>query len=399
MTVVKIFTFLGLIAAVIQAQSVIVAGPAEPIVFVGTEDDPISTFAPRSTSPAALINLGGAISGPNGGMVTNIKYAFTGVARVNFQVPMPPNYLVMSPSTGTTPATVHVSLNQDAVRNLAPGAYFLQAVFTTVDQTPVSTAGVTVDLFINYPPDPKIAAVVDTASYGSTISPGQIISIFGTHLAPSLYALPLYSTGHYPTTAFEAYPSTLGGTTITFDGIPAPLIYVSPTQVNALVPYEVAGKKTASMIVTRYGEVSPPFQESIANTAPALFTARKSGTSQGAILQFDSATSVSLNSSSNPAASGTAIELFGTGQGVWSPSVTSGTVSDKATAFTTLPVSVTIAGKPAQVLYVGSSPGQVWGLLQVNAVIPDGVPPGPQPVVLKVGDTDNSQQKVTIAIK
>ena len=79
--------------------------------------------------------------------------------------------------------------------------------------------------------------------------------------------------------------------------------------------------------------------------------------------------------------------------------MSSGTVSDKATAFTTFPVSVTIAGKPAQVLYAGSSPGQVWGLLQVNAVIPDGVPAGQQPVVINIGDTDNTQQKVTIAIK
>ncbi len=95
----------------------------------------------------------------------------------------------MSPTSGTTPASVQVGLNPDVVRTLAPGAYFLEPFFSTVDQTPVSTAGVSVDLLIAYPPAPKIAAVVDTASYGSAVSPGQIVSIFGTHLAPSLFAL------------------------------------------------------------------------------------------------------------------------------------------------------------------------------------------------------------------
>lgn len=63
------------------------------------------------------------------------------------------------------------------------------------------------------------------------------------------------------------------------------------------------------------------------------------------------------------------------------------------------PVSLTIGGKPATLLYVGASPYQVWSLLQVNAIVPTDTDSGQQPVVLTIGQNDNSQQRVTIAIK
>ena len=63
------------------------------------------------------------------------------------------------------------------------------------------------------------------------------------------------------------------------------------------------------------------------------------------------------------------------------------------------PVSLTIGGLPATILYAGSAPFKVSGVLQVNAVVPDGVDSGPQPVVLTIGERNNSQQQLTVAVQ
>jgi uncharacterized protein (TIGR03437 family) len=63
------------------------------------------------------------------------------------------------------------------------------------------------------------------------------------------------------------------------------------------------------------------------------------------------------------------------------------------------PVSLTIGGKPATLLYVGAAPYEVWSVLQVNAVVPNDAGSGQQPVILMIGANDNSQQQVTVAIK
>ena len=65
----------------------------------------------------------------------------------------------------------------------------------------------------------------------------------------------------------------------------------------------------------------------------------------------------------------------------------------------TAPVTVTIGGQTARQLYIGPAPYRVFGMLQVNAVIPEGVESGNQPVVLAVGDRDNSAQHVVIAVE
>jgi len=64
-------------------------------------------------------------------------------------------------------------------------------------------------------------------------------------------------------------------------------------------------------------------------------------------------------------------------------------------------VSVTIGGQPAQLLYAGTIGGMLssWSVLQVNAVVPNGLSTGPQPVVLKIGANDNSQQNVTVGVQ
>jgi uncharacterized protein (TIGR03437 family) len=85
--------------------------------------------------------------------------------------------------------------------------------------------------------------------------------------------------------------------------------------------------------------------------------------------------------------------------GVWNPAVPDGTINLVATKFSAQPLSLTIGGKPATIYYAGSAPYEVWGTLQVNALVPTGIGSGPQPVVLTVGQSDNTTQGVTVAVQ
>ncbi len=191
-------------------------------------------------------------------------------------------------------------------------------------------------------------------------------------------------------------------TTVTFGGVPAPLLYISPTQINAVVPYLVT---SYPVVVTHNGKSSAEFPVPYAQTAPAIFTVAPNGRGPGAIQNIDPQTgAVTLNSADNPAPRGSTIVLYGTGAGsLWTQIPPDGTI---VTDVLTPPYyrivnldSFTIGGQPAKVLYAGAAPGQVSGVFQINAVIPDGAGSGPQPVVVTIGGSDNSQQGVTVAVQ
>jgi uncharacterized protein (TIGR03437 family) len=171
---------------------------------------------------------------------------------------------------------------------------------------------------------------------------------------------------------------------------------VSPGQINTVVPYSVAGQKTLNVILTRYFQTSATFTVPLNDTAPGIFTATQNGSGQGSILNYPSYT---YNGADNPAPQGSVIEMFATGAGAWNPPAPDDVITLFEGGFTGQPVSLTIGGQPARIYYAGSAPYQVWGMLQIIAYVPNGIGSGPQPVVLTVGQQDNSQQKVTVAIQ
>ena len=79
--------------------------------------------------------------------------------------------------------------------------------------------------------------------------------------------------------------------------------------------------------------------------------------------------------------------------------VIAGNIGLAARPFTAKPVSLTIGGQPSRLIYAGAAPYQSLGMLQINAYVPEGIGPGPQPVVLKVDNVDNTQQQAMIAIR
>lgn len=185
---------------------------------------------------------------------------------------------------------------------------------------------------------------------------------------------------------------------MTFNGVAARLLYVSPGQINAVVPYAAAGRATAEVAVSYFNSplrTSPSLFVPMADTAPAILTPSQNGSGQGSIIHYPDNR---YNNADNPALPGAIVTLYATGEGEWDDSVADGSIGIAARDFVNKPVSLTVGGQSARILYAGAAP-YLRGVLQVNAQLPEGIASGPQPVVLKIGEADNAEQRVTIAIR
>jgi trimeric autotransporter adhesin len=321
---------------------------------------------------------------------TPLSFKYIGI-RSNAPVP---NFIVVSPASGTAPTNIGLSINPNVVAYMQPGPYGVQVLFRTTGESP-PYANAVVELTVLPPPPPVITSIVNSASLQPSISPGAMASIFGANLGTP----PI--SGHFNDSGL--YPTTLGNTTVTFNGTAAPLLYVSTTQINAVVPYELAGQKTVSVIVAHDSVASPAFSLPLTATSPAIFTVTQDGKGQGAILNDDPNVNPTPNSADNHATKGIPISIYATGGGLLSQTVQDGSIpliiGEPPFFKPTAPVSVTIAGQPAQVIYAGAIPYEVFGMLQVNAIVPNGIGSGPQPVVLTIGANNNASQQVTVAVK
>jgi uncharacterized protein (TIGR03437 family) len=239
------------------------------------------------------------------------------------------------------------------------------------------------------PDVPGIASVVDSASYaGGVVSPGELVTIFGNSIGPTEPASASVVGGKLP--------FTLGDVQVTFNGQPAPLLYGSAGQINAVAPFELAGQSTAQMAVTQVNGPSLTTTVLVAATNPSIFAASATGTGQGGILNAD----LSSNSASNPAPLGSVVSIFATGLGVTSPASVDGVLTSAVNLpLVAQPVTVKIGGQNAVVSYQGAAPGLVAGISQINVQIPPNATPGPAvPITIAVGGTQ-SQGSVTVAVK
>ena len=233
-----------------------------------------------------------------------------------------------------------------------------------------------------------ISAVVDAASQSANpISPGEIVVVYGAGLGPTQLAQNQPSNGQFG--------SAVGGSVVSFNGIPAPVLYASDTQVAAVVPYTLSGI-TAQVTVTYQGQASAAFAVPVAPSAPSLFTLNQTGAGQAAAINAVDGT---VNTAANPVRVGGYVSLFATGEGQTSPAGVDGRLGGPTPTRPVLSVSVMVGGIPAMIQYQGSVQGQVAGLMQVNVQIPAGVQPGGYvPVVLQVGDASTTSGAVWIAV-
>jgi uncharacterized protein (TIGR03437 family) len=265
-------------------------------------------------------------------------------------------------SLSRTPTDLLVNVHTDGLRQ---GVYHTtitvtagaQSIDIPVTLTMTSGAAVT----------PIVGTVVNGASaIQSAIAPGEIITLHGTNLGPPTAAGLVLQNGQPAT--------TLSGTRVLFDGVPAPILYASVDQLNVIVPREIAGRSVTLLEVEYFGTRSTAVGIPIVDASPAVFTLDSSGAGPGAVLNQDN----TVNMPANPADRGSVIQIFATGANS--------------------PVTVTIGGVDAQVTYAGPAPQSVDGLFQINAIVPSSLTPATAvPLVVRAGSKE-SQTAVTVSV-
>jgi uncharacterized protein (TIGR03437 family) len=159
-------------------------------------------------------------------------------------------------------------------------------------------------------------------------------------------------------------------------------LFASPSQIDTVVPFGVTGT-TAQIQIMYQGQPAVSATVPVQPASPAVFSMNGEGGGQGAILNQDG----SVNTHSNPAAPGSVVVLYATGAGITMPASQDGQIVTAPYPEPMLPVSVSIYGLPAQVLYAGAAPGLVAGVLQINVIVPAGAGPYTyDQVVVTVGD-------------
>jgi uncharacterized protein (TIGR03437 family) len=237
----------------------------------------------------------------------------------------------------------------------------------------------------------KVALANAASLLPGPLAPGEIFSIFGQGIGPAAAV-----TGNFD--ASGTLSTTLANVQVLFTGTPvnatpAPLFYVQSNQINAQVPYEMAGQTIAQLQVVYQGATLASMQVPIADANPALFTV-SNGTGNAVVVNQDG----SINSDKNPAPRGSIVVLYATGEGQTSLAGLTGQAAQAPFPLPVLPVSLTMAGYAANVLFAGDAPGFV-GVMQINAQVPSGfVPTGDLAVVLTVG-LYQSPAGVTIAVE
>jgi uncharacterized protein (TIGR03437 family) len=236
---------------------------------------------------------------------------------------------------------------------------------------------------------PVLSALTNAASNAAgVVSPGMIFTLYGSGMGPAaLVGASLDSTG-------KLAPGQ-AGVTVTFDGVPAPIVYVSATQVAGVAPYSIAGKSSTQVVVHYNSQDSTALAVPVVAAAPGVFSSNFSGTGTAVAFNQDS----KLNTSSNPAAKGSAVVLFGTGEGQTNPQGVDG----KIAVAPSLPVpqagcTATVGNIPATVLYCGAVPGVVSGEFQLNLQLSPDTPAGSDSVVISIG-AFRSQANLTIFVQ
>lgn len=215
------------------------------------------------------------------------------------------------------------------------------------------------------------------------LAPGMIFSLFGNNLAEGqnqAQQIPL--------------PRQLGNLRVTMGGFEVPLYYADGGQVNAQVPFELAGATTASLVVSGRGAAGAPGTVTLVAAQPGIFTLSQSGVGQGIVTNAVGR----IADSSNPVRAGDTVVIYATGLGLTAPAVASGAPSPtEPLARVVTPVTVTIGGREARVDFAGLTPSLV-GLYQVNARLPEGLTPSAA-VLVVITQNGVASNTVTIVVQ
>ena len=319
----------NLVTAWSQAASVVKSTPTMTLT------PSVTSLTPADTVALTAIVTGATTATPTGA----IRFFLAGVS-------LGSGKLTGTGLTATATLTVKGTL-------LTPGTPAVTAIYD--GDAAYAPASATVTLTVNSPTALVVQGMTSAASYKKSYAPGMIMALFGQNLAGSTPDLPA-----------SPLPTQLAGTTVTLNGIPAPLYYVSPGQINLQIPYEIASGATAIMKIISGGQTATS-QITLGTAAPGIFA-----DANGLLVPYQTT------------ARGQTIVLFMTGDNLLtSPKVTTGSVPAAGTV--TIPdnasLSVAVGGVSAAIAFKGV-PSWSIGVTQINFTIPANAPAGLVPVVV-----------------
>ncbi len=241
------------------------------------------------------------------------------------------------------------------------------------------------------PPVMTSSTIVSTSSYKSGgVAPGETLAILGANLGP---------VGGVWAPANANLPTSLGATSVTFDGVAVPLYFSSDRGGIVHAPTTLAAGATTSTKVTSSFGTSTEVTLSIAPARPGIYTYESGGKGQAKALNEDGTVNGDGSiTGSVPTTTGKVIQIWASGLGPVDPPIPTGTIAP-ASPFSraTLAIAATVGGQSARVTAAGAAPGLV-GMYQVNVLVPTGVPSGANRLVLYAGD-NSSQDEVTVQVR
>jgi uncharacterized protein (TIGR03437 family) len=236
-------------------------------------------------------------------------------------------------------------------------------------------------------PNYSAAGIVNAATQnGETLAPNTVATIYGTNLSWTTHALAARDLND------GTLPTSLEGVSVYVNGILSNLYYVSPGQINFLIPYDLT-VSTAIVYVARQGVAGPGVKIPLARTSPGFFE----WNGNYAVAQHVDGT---LISASHPAAPGEIVVLYAGGLGRTSPDVPSGhIVSGPTSILYESELQILLNGDPcpaSSIYYAGLAPDYA-GLYQINLLLPDVVPP--DPAIRMVMGTQSSPVSVLLYVQ
>jgi uncharacterized protein (TIGR03437 family) len=335
-----------------------VSGLAQQIVVSLT--GPVASPTQLSVSPASLV-MGSAAST----LAINLADPHALWSASIFPANPTTSWLGLSQFSGAGPAQVTLTANP---QGLEPGAYRASLVIQSPSAVP-QTVTVPILYVRGSAAGTAISSIANPATYSSSVSPGMVIAVFGSNLAKTT-----------DTASGDPLPYSLDGVSAAVNGIAAPILYVSPTQVNIQIPYE-AGAGQAVLGVNNSGQVAG-FQLPILAAAPGIFA--------------------DANGNLMPSATivrGTSATLYLAGAGEVYYPIDTGyvpTVAAQAALYgPALPLSVTVGGVPVFVQSANLSVNAL-GLMQVKFTVPSSAAAGVLPVVVIVNGVASPPVNVTV---
>jgi uncharacterized protein (TIGR03437 family) len=287
-------------------------------------------------------------------------------------------WISVAPASGSAPATVSVSVNPG---NLAAGTYN-GTVQVTAAGASGSPASIAITLVVQgAEPAGNITSVVNAGSFAPGLASAAWMAILGTNLSQLTYT---WQAGDFVN---GMLPTSLEGVSVTIDGLPAYVEYISPTQINVLAPDDAAVGPVQVQVTTAQ-QASNSVTAQKQPFAPEFFTI-----DGGAYVAAVHA-NYTLVDMAQPAAPGETIVLYGTGFGPSNPPVPT---AQEVTAPAALanPVQVFIGGVNATVVYAGLVEA---GLYQFNVIVPASLAGGSASVVATINGVE-TQTNLAITIQ